>query len=106
MRLILNVFALNIIPKSKSLYRTFALQRLYKVILYTRYNASVVFKELIQSKIATVVNQTFVEFKCNRYIPFIKKCSLLSFYICHFYIVYFDGDLKNRQNIDENCVLS
>lgn len=90
------VFALNNIPKSKSLYRAFALQRLYKVILYTRYNASVVFKELIQSKIETVVNQTFVEFKCNRYIPFIKKCSLLSFYYMPFLYRLFRWGLEKQ----------
>lgn len=77
-------FALDNIQKNKTMYRAYALQRLYKVILYTRYNTTLEFKSTVRSKVSPIVSCTISEFICNRYIPFIKKCSLLLFYYMPF----------------------
>ena len=76
--------ALDNIQKNKTMYRAYALQRLYKVILYTRYNTTLEFKSAVRSKVSPIVSCTISEFIRNRYIPFIKKCSLLLFYYMPF----------------------
>lgn len=77
-------FALDNIQKNRTMYRAHALQRLYKVILYTRYNATLEFKTAVKSKISPIVRCTILEFICNRYIPMARKISLLLFYYVPF----------------------
>lgn len=77
-------FSLDNIRQNKTLYRAYALQRLYKVILYTRYNATSEFKRSVKSKVSLIVNCTIFEFIHNQYIPLGQKCSLLSFYYMSF----------------------
>ena len=74
------VLALDNMPKCNPPYRAFALQRLYKVIIYTRYNATADFKTAVRLKIRPIVKRTISEFKHNGHIPFVQKCSLLAFY--------------------------
>ena len=89
-------FALDNIQKNRTIYRAYALQRLYKVILYTRYNATLELKTAVKSKVSPIVSCTISEFIRNRYIPFIKKCSLLLFYYMPFLYRLFRWRLEKQ----------
>lgn len=72
--------AMNNIPRSESWCRAFALQRLYKVILYTRNEAPLEFRNSLKSEVKPIVGRTYVELIKNGHIPAIQKCILLTFY--------------------------
>ena len=74
------VLALANMPKKNTRYRAFGLQRLYKVILYTHYNAPADLKDAVISKAKPIVRQTFPEFVRNRYISLIQRLSLVAFW--------------------------
>ena len=74
------VLALANMPKNTPQYRAFGLQRLYKVILYTRYNAPADFKADVISKVKPIVRHTFPEFMHNRQIPLMQRLSLAIFW--------------------------
>lgn len=81
--------ALENLPKCKSQFRAFGLQRLYKVVLYTRYNAPANFKAAVMSKAKPIISQTHSEFMHNRHIPLIQKLSLMTFwYIPSLYALF------------------
>lgn len=83
------VLALANMPKSNLQYRAFGLQRLYKVVLYTRYNAPADFKAAVISKAKPIVRQTFPEFVRNRHIPLMQRLSLAAFwYIPSIYALF------------------
>lgn len=82
-------FSLDNIQKDRTMYRAYALQRLYKVILYTRYNATLEFKKSVKSKISPIMSCTISEFIHNRHISLVKKCSLLVFYYMPFFYCLF-----------------
>ena len=103
-------FSLDNIQENRILYRAYALQRLYKVILYTRYNATLGFNTAVRSKVKPIVNCTISEFIHNQYIPLAQKYSLLLFYYIPFLYRFFRWWLnrlakspcrKNCSNMDE-----
>ena len=71
--------ALSNIDNEKKDYRAYALQRLYKVMLYTRYNASNKFKTAIKYKVMPIVDETLPELVHSRHIPTLQKYSLIAF---------------------------
>ena len=74
------VLALGNMPERNQQYRAFGLLRLYKVVLYTRYNAPANFKAAVISKARPIVRQTLSEFVRNRHIPLMHKLSLVAFW--------------------------
>lgn len=72
--------ALQNMPKNESLYHSFALLRLYKVILYSRYNCSKEMRQYVEEKINYIKSKTIDKFLKNRFISIDKKFGLLIFY--------------------------
>lgn len=82
-----NVTALNCyfmaytnMPTENGLYQSFALQRLYKVILSTRYNCTSEFKGILNDKIREILSQISMDFLKNQHVHLKNKITLLSFY--------------------------
>ena len=90
------LLALDNMPRNNPRYRAFALQRLYKVILYTGYNATPEFKKAVRKKVAPVVGCTISEFIRNGHIPFVQKWSLVAFYYIPSLYALFRRRLERR----------
>lgn len=90
------LLALDNMPRNNPRYRAFALQRLYKVILYTGYNATPEFKKAVRKKVAPVVGRTISEFIRNDHIPFVQKWSLVAFYYIPSLYALFRRRLERR----------
>ena len=72
--------ALQNIPQNESLYHSFALIRIYKVILYSRYNCSKELKPYVEEKINYIKSKTIDKFLKNRFISIDQKFGVLMFY--------------------------
>lgn len=94
------------IPENNYLYQSFALQRLYKVILYTRYNKTKNLKQAFKNKIEPIVKVSLNKFIKNNYIKFNFKIIILLFlYIPFLYSLYRYLEELNFK-INENRLLS
>lgn len=81
--------ALENMPADNAPYQAYALQRLYKVILYTRYNATADFRAAAVSKAKPIMKRMLSELVRNRHIPFMQKLSLATFwYIPSLYTLF------------------
>ena len=91
--------ALQNMPENESLYHSFALVRLYKVILYSRYNCSRELKPYVEEKINDIKSKTIDKFLKNRYISIDKKMGLLVFFYIpiayNFFRLWKERTLKN-----------
>lgn len=67
-------------PSNIHIFRAFALQRLYKVILYNRYNCTQNLKKILRKKEKNIVKISLKEFLDNRFISLKMKIILMVFY--------------------------
>ena len=93
--------ALEHLPKSDRRYRAFALQRLYKVLLYTRYHAPESFREAVRSKSVPLVRRTLPELAANRCIPVFRKLSLLALWYLPFLYRLFRRRMERRARLSK-----
>lgn len=68
------------IPQNLTQCKAYALQRLLKVMLYTRYNASKDFKKNVAKKEKNIFKKIYKPFFKNQFIPVKMKISLFLFY--------------------------
>lgn len=88
--------SLEHMPKHEPYYRACALERLYKVLLSTRYRATAGFRAPAAAKMRTVLAQTVGEFRHSRQIPAGRKWVLLAFCRLPFLYRFFRWSLELR----------
>ena len=77
------LLCLDEIPLHKTLYRSFCLRRLYRLMLSKRYwTQGTRFHEIASKKCKIIFKQTFIELLKNSYIPFKERIVLLLFILC------------------------
>lgn len=98
------------IPKDNYLYQSFALQRLYKVILYTRYNTrynkTTNLKQAFKNKINPVVKVSLKKFIKNNNIKINFKIIILLFYFFPVFYALYRYLEEFNYRINENRLLS
>lgn len=90
--------ALDNIPKNNSRDRAFALSRIYKVILHTRYNVTLEYKQEFREKAKLILDATWGEFGFNGHISPALRCAFLIFYFIPATYTFFRWILNKRAN--------
>lgn len=83
-------------PAENLYFQALALQRLYKVILYTRYGCSAQLRSPLKKKIKTITKLTLKKFILSNYISLKLKMGLLLFYYFPFLYNIFRYRERNR----------
>lgn len=74
------LFSLNNIPQEEHTYRSWCLEKLYKVMLHTRYNAKgTQYEDQVRSLVSSAYKSTVKEYLKSE-ISFPKKSGLMIFY--------------------------
>lgn len=81
--------ALENMPVQNIYFQALSLQRLYKVILYTRYGCPIKYKSLLKKKLKKIIKLTLRRFIFNKFIPLKLKFGLLLFYFIPLSYNYF-----------------
>lgn len=80
------LMCLDNIPQEHAVYRTWCLEKLYKVMLHTRYNArDTQYSSQVKALVGATYNKTIKEYLASE-MAFTKKAGLLAFY--HIPLVY------------------
>lgn len=83
-------------PSENLYFQALSLQRLYKVILYTRYGCPFNFQPLLKKKIKKITKLTLHRFTFNKFIPLKLKIGLLLFYYIPLTYNFFRYKENNR----------